>query len=194
MRQERRDPPAACTTEDRFVPIHAAVRDDSCKVPHGAHEPAQPPSGSPGPPARATRNRSSHAFARPRPSAAPARPPLTPGPRASAPSRGAHADSRPPRGPAVRVRMGLCVTGLHLFWVKYTDGGGTPSMIDFPADWPEPHRPPAAARWTDTRTEPVRFGAAPASSTPAPRSPRRAPCQRCSPAEQPGTPSPEAGP
>lgn len=31
-------------------------------------------------------------------------------------------------------------------------------MTDFPADWPEPHRPPAAARWTGTRTDPVRFG------------------------------------
>lgn len=54
--------------------------------------------------------------------------------------------------------MGLCVTGFHLFWVKYTDGGGTPSMIDFPADWPEPHRPPAVARWIGTRADPVRFG------------------------------------
>lgn len=32
-------------------------------------------------------------------------------------------------------------------------------MIDFPADWPEPHRPPAAARWIGTRADPVRFGA-----------------------------------
>ncbi len=31
-------------------------------------------------------------------------------------------------------------------------------MSCFPAEWPEPHRPPAAARWAGTGTQPFRFG------------------------------------